>query len=68
MLDKVYREVFKLGYMQAEKDLALTWEDIRDIEQIINQVRNEYPNGIGAESFGEEVLRRFNESRRTSNE
>ena len=29
MLDEVYREVFMLGYEQAEKDLALTWEDFK---------------------------------------
>ena len=28
MLDKVYREVFKLGYMQAEKDLG--WISVKD--------------------------------------
>ena len=57
------RELVMKGYEQAEKDLALTWEDVKGIEEIINSVRYENPNGIGAKLLGEEVLRRFNERR-----
>ena len=39
----------------------LNWEDIAKLEVFINNVHNEYPNGIGQESFGEEVLERFRE-------
>lgn len=37
----------------------LTWEDVNTIEEIINEVHSDFRNGIGAESFGEEVLERF---------
>ena len=39
----------------------LNWEDINKLEVLINNVHNEYPNGIGQKSFGEEVLERFRE-------
>ena len=59
--NKIHRRIFLEGYEQAEKDLALTWEDIPLIEELINEVHNEYPCGLSAQCFGEEVLRRFNE-------
>ena len=39
----------------------LNWEDINKLEVFINNVHNEYPNGIGQKSFGEEVLEKFRE-------
>lgn len=36
-----------------------TWKDIIELEGIINNVRYEFRNGIGQESFGKEVLERF---------
>lgn len=42
---------------------TLTWKDINDLERIINNVHYEFRNGIGAKSFGEEVLERFMEER-----
>ena len=48
------------GYEQAEKDLALTWEDINKIEIIIKDVYRDYPHGIEVKQFGVEVLNRFN--------
>ena len=39
----------------------LTWEDINELEDIINKVHYEFRNGIGQESFGKEVLERFRE-------
>ena len=53
-LDAAYREVFVLGYRQAEKDLELTCEDIKKIDKLLNQCvdyRNPY----------QEVLKRFKE-------
>ena len=47
------------GYHQAEKDLALTWEDINRIEIIIKDVYRDYPHGIEVKQFGVEVLNRF---------
>ena len=47
------------GYHQAEKDLALIWEDINRIEIIIKDVYRDYPHGIEVKQFGVEVLNRF---------
>ena len=48
-------EGFIEGYHQAEKDLELTWEDIVEIETLLNLVRSsaQYKNGY------KEVLKRF---------
>ena len=51
------------GYRQAEKDFSLTWEDINRIEIIIKDVYRDYPHGIEAKQFGEEVLNRFNKQK-----
>lgn len=37
----------------------LTWEDINDLETIMNEVHSDFRNGIGEKSFGLEVLERF---------
>lgn len=64
------------GYNEAEKDLALTWEDINKIGELIENVKNDFcdnpnmlivpqpisPKGV-RKAFNEEVLRRFNEWR-----
>lgn len=42
MLDKVYREVFILGYKQAEQDLALTAEDVSCIIHLADQFGKDY--------------------------
>lgn len=50
------------GYKQAEKDLALTWEDIAKINQIHFEVMAELdPETTSPVSIHEEVLCRFNE-------
>lgn len=54
-------DAVKYGYLQAEKDLALTWEDIKDIDEWISVVQTS-DNLVGKELY-EEVLRRFNEQR-----
>ena len=48
---------YKEGYEQAEKDLALTWEDIQLIQQIFKEVDYEYRNLPYAEieSWAEEL-------------
>ena len=59
------RAACAVGYMQAEKDLALTWEDIQAIIHIFFLVsREEQFQGTEPPYFCEEVLRRFNEQRR----
>ena len=50
------------GYEQAEKELALTWEDMRKIHEICEDVWE--PNVEDEKPIYEEVLRRFNEQRR----
>ena len=50
------------GYEQAEKDLALTWEDIKTIEQIIatsDWYDFEINGKLWSKEFYEEVLKRF---------
>lgn len=50
------------GYEQAEKDLALTWEDIVKIEDIVQTVFDHTDYALkGIQPAYEEVLRRFNE-------
>jgi len=58
------RDVFKLGYKQAEKDLALSIEDLERLHTFLYAVKN---NKQGCFTFTrlsneqyEEVLRRFN--------
>ena len=69
------RKFAKMGYEQAEKDLALTWEDLRAINDLFLKVDAEnsaardddlieqdlpFPYG---QKFYEEVLRRFRENK-----
>lgn len=58
LADQIIR-AYKEGYHQAEKDVALTWEDINRIEIIIKDVYRDYPHGIEVKQFGVEVLNRF---------
>ena len=57
------REAFRYGYEQAERNLALTWEDIKVICDIEIAM---YPHGIEmySKEYYQEVLRRFNETRK----
>jgi len=64
---RFYQEV----YEQAEKDLALTWEDMKQIHHIAEHLK-EYldtdiivPFGANQEAFYTEVLRRFNEMKQS---
>lgn len=59
-----YSRGYDNGYKQAEKDLALTWRDIADIENIITEILKECDNKIlydTEEGFCQEVLKRFKE-------
>ena len=69
-LDEVIkvRKFFAKGYTQAEKDLALTWEDIERIEHYCEQVNREHNMGTFrgtpyGKSFYKEVARRFNKAK-----
>lgn len=62
MLDEVYRQVFMLGYKQAEKYLALTWEDMRKIIRIDEEMMDDpeaHPEWMEEQPFYEEMLIRF---------
>ena len=55
------------GYEQAEKDLALTWEDMRkiiciDIEMIDDP--EAHPEWMEEQPFYEEILKRFKEAKK----
>ena len=63
MLDEIEEAYFE-GYQQAEKDLELTWEDMRELYIIFAEVDVEIElckTDIQAETLGyyQEVLRRF---------
>ena len=52
------------GYHQADKDLALRWEDINAILYIERLVLREMSNReVNNEDLCKEILRRFNEER-----
>ena len=61
------RKAFQEGYEQAEKDLAMTWEDIKTIEQIIatsDWYDFEINGKLWSKEFYEEVLKRFKEAKK----
>ena len=66
------RQAFISGYQQAEKDLELTWEDVKLLQDISGEVFAEVARGSvdyyqiypTQQSFLEEVLKRFNEERK----
>ena len=63
--NQIYDAV-KYGYHQAEKDLELTWEDMRELYIIFAEVDTEIElckTDIKAETIGyyQEVLKRFKE-------
>ena len=65
--DKHTRDIYQDGYEQAEKDLALTWEDIKTIQQIIatsNWYDFEINDKLWSKEFYEEVLKRFKEAKK----
>lgn len=51
------------GYKDAEKDLALTWEDMSNIHDIMIDLRIEEKFPPMSQQLYEEILRRFNEQR-----
>jgi len=60
---KPVRAIFQQGYEQAEKDLALTWEDISEIADWISVCFTNCKEGDTSKEIYEEALRRFNESK-----
>lgn len=65
------RQLFIQGYEYAEKDLALTWRDIKDIVSIADDLNPSHGHDIEhllsefqtEEGFYKEVLKRFNKKR-----
>ena len=66
------RDAYWDGYEQAEKDLALTWEDVKQIVEIADKMmpdtawdepafEAEFPT---EEKFYEEVLKRYNDTKK----
>ena len=53
------RYAYICGYIQAEKDLELSWEDMFSIFSLVNEVLDDYAEGKTKKEVGEEVLRRF---------
>ena len=65
----VERTCYREGYDQAEKDLALCWEDMRTIFYIVIRVSEKHLfDGTSDQDVYREALREFNESRRQRNE
>ena len=56
------RKAYQEGYEQAEKDLALTWKDIRIIGDLLVAVFNDY-GIVSDKKIYTEILRQFNEQR-----
>ena len=54
-----FREAYIKGYHQAEKDLKLTWEDIKKIEVLCFRVDRECD--LEEKEYYQEVLKRFKE-------
>ena len=69
-LNAYRREAFINGYETAEKDLALTWEDVKVITDIADKMMEEIvphhsPEWLETEEkYYTEVLKRFKEAKR----
>lgn len=68
------RCVFRFGYEQAEKDLALTWEDVQDLwiktQEYMAELKRvkleEFPSS--SRELFEEVLRRYQSAKNKDND
>ena len=58
------RDAFEYGYLKAEKDLELRWEDIREIYCITLNLREHLGASVFGEPLYQEVLKRFNKERK----
>ena len=63
-LNLVKRIVYQQGYKQAEKDLELTLEDVKEIYCIALNLRDHVGSSVFGQPFYEEVLKRFNKERK----
>ena len=54
------RDAFEYGYLKAEKDLELTWEDLKMIDEISDQVYAECDvDAFDEKEYYQEILNRF---------
>ena len=58
----ILRNAAARGYEQAEKDLALTWEDMKLIDGLITEMAFSEPND--SMEWYQELANRFNEQRK----
>lgn len=61
-INEAKRDIFIEGYLEAEKDNELTWEDIEKILTIIVEEFTQFAKRD--KYFYEEVLRRFKEAKK----
>lgn len=68
MPDNDFRKKY-LAWLEKQKSsisiATLTWEDIENIQDLIDQVRSENSNGIGAKCLYTDVLERFLDGKQT---
>jgi len=62
------REAYQYGYEQAEKDLAMTWEDVQLLHILTEKYMREIDNRLesfpsSSQEMFEEILRRFNNAK-----
>ena len=58
------RDLYIEGYHQAEKDLELTWEDLKMIDEISDQVYAECDvDSFDEKEYYQEILKRFKEGK-----
>lgn len=60
--------VYQQGYLQAKKDLGLTWKDMRSIISIDEEMMDDpetHPEWMEPQPYYEEVLLRFNKAKET---
>lgn len=62
LLCEFHRQIFIESYEQAEKDLALTWEDMALAFKCVNAALDDC-NGKTRKKVLKDALRRFNEQR-----
>lgn len=57
------RVAYKQGYHQAEKDLALTIEDVENIDNLLWELSSEWSDKNDNAGYFQEVLNRFNKQK-----
>ncbi len=60
--DDDLRGIYAKGYRKAEKDLELTWEDIEEIDDLLDELLpSRFDDVLELKGAYEEVLKRFND-------